>query len=674
MKKVKLNKNLIPINEINNLNLNQLDPATEIINKTIINSILNNTFLEIKIKEIYKYETDYIIEKSINMFSSLLSLNLINKTKDKPDIITDNLYINQQPLNKIDNWSFNKIKIKKITDNNNISKYNELSNYNSSINFNNLLINNRKEKPIREKPVRYKEKDDLFKKEDNELITDITLNNSNSSFTKNIATLNLDKSKLTIGTNNYSKNINEKSHIKDNFSTSKLFKLENILNTQRSKQDHFLKTTNNYGKFVNNMIYSKNKKIIDINVKPLPDSDVEEYCERNKANNNENKNINVSNTSKKNNILNNISLKSNNENTDDFKLELKKLRKMFEEKEKDRLEKEKIKKEYESKKQEIDKNKEKLKQDILKKPMYFDFEGNVIKAKNPNNTDIFENTQINETIVQKKIYKTNNLEKNKVIEQIFGPEKYNIPKIHYQLNPINSYNLSDGVELEYYGKIKKGNNYSENIDKIDCHKYNIMKENINKIEKIKLSDKSLLNKITEDINEESNISETNLLKKFSDKSIKEKYDIFKKLFSKLDDFNINKDNIINQLDYVKCNISKRKGNNIKKSNNKINKNNNTIKTLDKNLNDIMDELYKEYTEAIKLKQKTVKEKSKLSENNTDLKKENINTNNYVDNKQSILSINKSNTSNNNLHKNKRYSSKRIIKSTYNTIEGKFLIK
>ena len=147
---------------------------------------------------------------------------------------------------------------------------------------------------------------------------------------------------------------------------------------------------------------------------------------------------------------------------DEKNLMIKKYRKLFEEMEKDKAIKDKQNKEYELKQIELDKRKSKILEEMSKKTMSFDFEGKLVKIKTSQLDKLGRQMLPQDRIYIPNLNDINTTETDKNIQSTvlkFSPNKYILPESFYQPNPLKNYELSNGVDLEYYGQKKKGEDF-----------------------------------------------------------------------------------------------------------------------------------------------------------------------------------------------------------------------
>lgn len=165
-----------------------------------------------------------------------------------------------------------------------------------------------------------------------------------------------------------------------------------------------------------------------------------------------------------------------NDYSDEKNLMIKKYRKQFDEIEKDKVLKNQQIKEFELKQSEMDKKKNKIQEEMNKKVMCFDYEGKLIKLK-PLNQDTLlkQNLPIDklnkETILNDSKYNSK-IKDSDILEVIkFSPKKFILPENYFQPNPLNFYEISNGVIMEYFGKQKKGDEFPYIENKMNIQEF-----------------------------------------------------------------------------------------------------------------------------------------------------------------------------------------------------------
>ena len=136
--------------------------------------------------------------------------------------------------------------------------------------------------------------------------------------------------------------------------------------------------------------------------------------------------------------------------SDEHTLMIKKYRKHFEEVEKDRAVKELQMKEIELKKMEVEKKRHKFAEETGNRAVYIDYEGKPIKVKQP---PLIKVAQPNDKFTDLPILSkdSNYFMSSGELKLRFSPNKFSIPETFYQANPLVAYELTSGVDLEYYG-------------------------------------------------------------------------------------------------------------------------------------------------------------------------------------------------------------------------------
>eukprot|EP00340_Litonotus_pictus_P005957 CAMPEP_0170526344 /NCGR_PEP_ID=MMETSP0209-20121228/11786_1 /TAXON_ID=665100 ORGANISM="Litonotus pictus, Strain P1" /NCGR_SAMPLE_ID=MMETSP0209 /ASSEMBLY_ACC=CAM_ASM_000301 /LENGTH=609 /DNA_ID=CAMNT_0010816121 /DNA_START=313 /DNA_END=2139 /DNA_ORIENTATION=- len=210
---------------------------------------------------------------------------------------------------------------------------------------------------------------------------------------------------------------------------------------------------------------------------------------------------------------------------DDKVMLIKKYRKMFEEREKDKAEKDQAEKDVKEKMVEIEKNKKKFLEEMTKRPISLNYEGQVIKLKAINQERLGKHALALDTVklplseeqelekINKELKKNNNNlnalpglkpEKEDIVvepsvydpkketnivdfikkktqineEQCmvlkYGPTEVELPVNYFQPDPMVFYEFSDGVNFEFYGKKKEGKTFPSLPNQMNKAEFNTL--------------------------------------------------------------------------------------------------------------------------------------------------------------------------------------------------------
>lgn len=439
----------------------------EIVVKNILSSIFRIAFNELRVLDVYDISSDYIFDKLKNKLTIYGNLVDLYPQIDNEGEIKHQLIVNPITSPNIDSWASNKTAVVQQ------QKQEQATSTTIGIggeNFAsmNLFLGAGLAKPLKKKN-RHREVEDLYK---NNMINDVN-----------------SLSETTFLMNNKTNNLNSSHSIFPNYKHDNSQNITNNINTSNNntllnnKTGNLFKTLVN--KTTNNIIrapLSKNEQLMAL-------------CEYEDLKDNE--------------------VKEEEDFNDDKYMLIKKYRKMFEEREKDRAEKDQAEKDIQEKQVELEKNKKKFLEELSKKPIMLNFEGQIVKIKAVNqdklakpaipndrvklpkdeeqekirrekeerfkskvNTNKNENNNATSNLkldsIENADNNNNNTKKARDIEQDnnyvvlkFGPTEIELPINYFQPNPLTFYDLSDGVEFEFYGKKKKGNDFPSLPDKMN---------------------------------------------------------------------------------------------------------------------------------------------------------------------------------------------------------------
>lgn len=386
----------------------------EVIVTSILASIMKFVMHEIRLHCVRKLESNYISDKCNSLIKNIITLDFVSPQIDTE--MDDMVFIGDKKLLQIDPWAFNRTKVLFMnntlieenesicSDINNI-KATELKDLKETINLKELW-------PMKSGLI------PLYKKKNKDKTFDDPYGKSHL-FGMDTKTISKRPSKAIIIKNFLSRTKDHDEISRKSFKTD---------HSQGNNETSIKKSTKN--------LELKDKKEIPDNSEKLPK--------------NPNEIIDL-----------------NNETV----IEIMRYRKIIEEKERERIMKEKYARELEERAKEEEIKKRKIMEEMSKKPTIFSYDGKILKvfktdpdrlAKTiPQPDSKIELTSERVTKKQPKRKDESKLAIGKpdIIDYRFEPTQFNSKEYYFQPDPLQNINLNPGVNFEFYGKIKNGEEY-----------------------------------------------------------------------------------------------------------------------------------------------------------------------------------------------------------------------